>query len=228
MLLSVAGEEYGSICSEDLPHLSRFLAARKKLREESLRETRKETRDHTYLDEHLILTVYEKAKEYGIKTFDETKERDEEGRCGGLLVLIGDAEEPGMYSTWESPDGYGTLGPQVSKKREKITGEYSIENIDELFDRIAENPKKHDLAIYVHTDGRVVSTRTFVNDATDSGEGNARHQAAYKFTDQNYHAVAVMVSAGNGDVSIIQHGAKAQVYDVEDKSELAYAPLIVR
>lgn len=228
MLLSVGGEEYGSISSEDLPLLSRFLAVRKKLHDEELQETRRENREHTYIDEKIALTIYEQAMTYAKNTFDGTKEREEEGRCGGLLILIGDAYEPGMFTAWNSPDGYGTLGPQVSKKKEKISGEYTIDNIDELFDKIAENPDKHDLAIFMHVDGTVVSTRTYVNQAVDSGEGNARHQAAYNFTDQNYHNIAVMVSAGNGDVSIIQHGKKAQVYDVEDGCDTSYGPLIVK
>lgn len=212
------------------------------LEHEQLEHMRRASRERTIPRQDLVAKAYSIAKRYANKTLDPTKERGDERRCGGLLILLGDWYEPGMSDAYLSPEG--KLPPQIEGGQEKYlshppfdTGislaDENRQGLDDLLDQYLKNPhsNRNDLAIFVNNaDGEIKSTHAYVEGVrgTELPEdprgfsGGARFRAAQYFSYHNPDAVAVMVSAGEGAVYVIQHGRVKQAYDADCTRDVVF------
>jgi len=194
-------------------YLPRVFAFCQILRQE-LMEQRLTKRKVTRVPESLIRKSYAAAQAYAHKTFDPTKEFGDETRCGGLLLLLGDWNEPGM-STDMSIDNL-----QLTKQ---VNGKATSASLQEILAQYAHHPHSNgnDLGIFIDSvSGKVTATHVYVEGVRESAldpdpqySGGARFTAARYFTKYNPDAVAIMVSASQGVVYLIQNGIVKESYD---------------
>ncbi|MBR9700867.1 hypothetical protein GOV11_03310 [Candidatus Woesearchaeota archaeon] len=190
-----------------------------------LEQERQQVRVKTIVSEDLINKAYEIAVEYGKSTFDGTRVKGDEYKCGGLLILIGNWNEPGISKPYADCDG-GELPKQISYEQEHYlnTDEFNqgislvdenLPGLDSLLEHYVENPhhNMNDLAIFVnHEDGQVTATHAHVEGVRSSEippepsgyTGGSRFKAGRHFAQKNPYAVSIMVSAGEAAVYLMQ------------------------
>ena len=144
----------------------------------------------------------------------------------GLLLFLVDGFDAGVLAEDEEPafdtsgEYFLTQSPYNAGIEAYLTGERSLEY---LLEDIATSPRAHDLAIVVHSDGRVLAThanvegvrKAFVRDAVEAEGGNARHTAAAYGTLMNPYWVAITVSATDGQARVWQAGKVVSRYSPE-------------
>ncbi len=202
-------------------------------RHEDLEKERMAIRERTVVRKELIQGAYNAAKHYAALTFDPEKERGDETRCGGLLILLGDWDEPGMSSAFISSDG-GRLPAQIEYESETAPGT----ELSDILEQYSRDPHRneHDLAIFLHYNDSNVKAKnvhvegvrgTMLSPEPNGFTGGSRFRAARYFSQHNPDAVSVMVSAGEAAVYVIQNGRVKIMYDIEKSEENNYEELEV-
>ena len=187
---------------------------------------KKRERTPVLIPSTLVETVYGMTCRFADATYEPRAPEGSESRARGLLLFLVDGFDAGVLAEDEEPafdtsgEYFLTQSPYNAGIEAYLTGERSLEY---LLEDIATSPRAHDLAIVVHSDGRVLAThanvegvrKAFVRDAVEAEGGNARHTAAAYGTLMNPYWVAITVSATDGQARVWQAGKVVSRYSPE-------------